>query len=224
MHPNSITIGVVDPDDSVRTSLSRLFRSVWWLVETFVSADDLMQRIHSCRIDCVVMALHIPGVNGLELHQWMLDHGYDVPVVFLTAYGTVETGVKAIKQGAEDFLLKPADDQILLESIRQAIRHHVMATLKKRDVEEIRARYASLTAREQEVMHLVATGFLNKQIAADLGIALKTAKVHRAHALEKMGVRSVAKLVQLCVKAAILLEPDLPKPGTHGPIALDDDE
>jgi FixJ family two-component response regulator len=211
MNPDFITIGIVDADDGVRTSLSRLVRSVWWRVESFVSADDFMQRIHSCHIDCLVMALRVPGKDGLELHQWMLAQGHNIPFVFLTAYGSVETSVQAMKQGAEDFLLKPTDDEILLESIRQAIHHHVMVASKEREVEEIRARYASLTAREQEVTHLVAIGFLNKQIAADLGIALKTVKVHRARALEKMGVRSVAKLVQRCVKAGIILEQDLPK-------------
>jgi FixJ family two-component response regulator len=196
-------IGIIDDDDSVRTSISRLLRAAGWYVESFSSAIEFMHDERTEAIDCLVTDLRMPGCDGFQLHEWMLQNGPRVPVIFLTAYGDVATSVQAMKRGAADFLLKPVDDGALLDSIRQAICRQAIDAMKAREHEDIKARHASLTMREQEVMRHVIDGRLNKQIAADLGISLKTVKVHRARALEKMGVHSVAKLVHLCMKAGI---------------------
>jgi FixJ family two-component response regulator len=203
MSPRHFCIGIVDDDDSVRTSISRLIRSAGWYAEAFAGADEFMQAQRACCIDCLVADLRMPGSDGFQMHEWMLVNGMQLPVIFLTAYGDVATGVQAMKRGAADFLQKPVDDEILLDAIRQAICRHAISRMQAHEHEEIKARHASLTLREQEVMRHVVDGRLNKQIAADLGISLKTVKVHRARALEKMGVHSVAKLVHLCVKAGI---------------------
>lgn len=203
MNTRHFCIGVVDDDDSVRMSISRLLRTAGWHVEAFASIDEVMHGERTERIDCLVTDVRMPDGDGLELQEWMLQDKPHVPVIFLSAYADVATSVQAMKRGAADFLLKPVDDCALLDSIRQAICLHALDVMKEREHEQIKARHASLTMREQEVMQHVIEGRLNKQIAADLGISLKTVKVHRARALEKMGVHSVAKLVHACMKAGI---------------------
>jgi FixJ family two-component response regulator len=172
--------------------------------ETYSSATDFMENLLSSRAACLLLDVQMPGPTGLQLQEWLLGKGVSLPVVFLTGHGDVPTSVQAMKRGAVNFLLKPVDEAVLLEAIHQAIDLHTAeASLEKRQ-DEIKERYACLTAREREVMGQVTVGRLNKQIAADLGISLKTVKVHRARAMEKMGVRSVAALVHACDTAGIL--------------------
>jgi FixJ family two-component response regulator len=198
-----ISVCIVDDDDSIRKSISRLIHAEGWQLEAFASAHDFIHSESLHTADCIVMDLHMPELPGLELHKWMLDHDITLPVIFLTAYGDVPTSVHAMKQGAADFLVKPAENQTLLEAIRRAIFLHATKKIEWQEQNEIKTRHASLTAREQQVMDHVLQGRMNKQIAADLEISLKTVKVHRARALKKMGVRSVARLVHLCEKAGI---------------------
>lgn len=203
-NPLCPSVCIIDDDDSVLLSISRLIRAAGWSTEVFGSASEFMQSNCFDEIDCIVLDMRMPGLTGLELHEWMQGCGIHLPVIFLTAYGDVSTSVRAMKHGAVDFLLKPVDSQIMLETIRHAIGQHAAFKMQKQEQNEISVRYARLTAREQEVMQHVVQGRLNKQIASDLGISLKTVKVHRARALEKMEVCSVAKLVHLCEKTGLL--------------------
>jgi FixJ family two-component response regulator len=199
-------IAVVDDDGSVRRSLSRLIRAAGWSAETFSSAHEFMECELSPDAACVLLDIQMPGLTGTELQEWMANKGISLPIIFLTAFGDVPTSVLAMKRGALDFLTKPADDAVLLETISSAIARHASEKSRRGLRDAIMERHASLTAREREVMGQVIGGRLNKQIAADLGISLKTVKVHRARAMEKMGVRSVAALVQVCNSAGIMQE------------------
>lgn len=194
---------VVDDDVSVRKSLSRLIRAAGWNAEMFSSASEFMECMPPPGAACVLLDIQMPGLTGPELHEWMAGKGISLPVVFLTGHGDVPTSVQAMKRGAVDFLLKPVDDEVLLESIRNAISIYETETSRERHQEAIKERHACLTTREREVMRQVIGGRLNKQIAADLGISVKTVKVHRARAMGKMGVRSVAELVHACDTAGI---------------------
>ena len=204
--PGPPLIAVVDDDVSVRRSLSRLIRAAGWSAETFPSAREFMECELSPDAACVLLDIQMPGLTGPELQEWMADKGISLPVVFLTAHGDVPTSVLAMKRGAADYLIKPVDDDVLLETIREAVARHASEKSRKCLQDAIKERHACLTAREREVMGQVIGGRLNKQIAADLGISLKTVKVHRARAMEKMGVRSVAALVQACNSAGIAQE------------------
>lgn len=194
---------IVDDDVGVQRSLSRLVRAVGWTAEAFSSAREFMESLHSFEAACVLIDIQMPDLTGFELHAWMAERAISLPVVFLTGHGDVPTSVQAMKRGAVDFLLKPVDDQVLLETIRHAFTLHAAEKSREDEQQEIKERYSRLTAREREVMEQVALGRLNKQIAADLGISLKTVKVHRARVMEKMEVRSVAALVHLCETAGI---------------------
>lgn len=204
--PGPPLIAVVDDDISVRRSLSRLIRAAGWSVETFPSAQEFMECELSPDAACVLLDIQMPGLTGPELQEWMADKGISLPVVFLTAHGDVPSSVLAMKRGASDYLIKPVDDEVLLETIREAVARHASEKSRRGLQDAIKERHACLTAREREVMGQVIGGRLNKQIAADLGISLKTVKVHRARAMEKMGVRSVAALVQACNSAGIAQE------------------
>jgi FixJ family two-component response regulator len=194
---------VVDDDASVRKSLSRLLRTAGWDALTFSSAREFMACAPPEDAACALLDIQMPGLTGPQLHAWMTDNRISLPVVFLTGYGDVPTSVQAMKRGAIDFLLKPVDDEVLLKTIRDAIAMHAHEKIREAHQEQIKERHACLTMREREVMGQVIGGRLNKQIAADLGISLKTVKVHRARAMEKMGVRSVAALVHACNTAGI---------------------
>lgn len=204
MTTNQATVFVVDDDEAVRRGLERLLRSAGLNVETFASAPEFLERSPTSETGCVLLDVQMPGVNGPELHEGMSERGFTLPVVFLTGHGDVPTSVRAMKKGAVDFLLKPVDDEMLLGTIRQAVERHAAEQVRQRQRQDIAARLHRLSAREREVMEHVIQGRLNKQIAGDLGIAEKTVKVHRAHVMEKMEVRSVAELVHLCETASRL--------------------
>ena len=198
------TVVVIDDDVCMRRSLSRLMRTAGLRAQTYSSASDFMRDSSIPQAACILLDLQMPGRSGNELHEWLLAQGISVPVVFLTGHGDVPASVRAMRRGAVDFLLKPVDEQVLLEAIRRAIDMHASQKSLAMRQKQIIKRYTCLTAREREVMAQVVDGRLNKQIAADLGISLKTVKVHRARTMEKMEVRSVAALVRACDMAGIL--------------------
>jgi len=200
---SSASVFVIDDDSSVRRALARLFRSAGWNIETFSSAREFIERLPHPGAGCIVLDVSMPGMTGPELHDLLTDGGFTFPVVFLTAHGDVPTGINAMKKGAVDFLLKPVDDAVLLETVKGAISRHAAARVRQRECEEILARLSSLSSREREVMDHVVRGRLNKQIAGDMNISLKTVKVHRGRAMAKMKVRSVAELVHACEFAGI---------------------
>jgi FixJ family two-component response regulator len=188
---------VVDDDEAVCTSLARLLRSAGCQVETHASASSFLDRLPFAGTGCVLLDVQMPGLSGPQAHEAMSARGLVLPVVFLTGHGDVPTCAQAMKRGAVDFLLKPLDADELLAAIVRAVARHADEQARCRERDGIAGRVGRLSVREREVMELVIQGSLNKQIAANLGIAEKTVKVHRARVMEKMEVRSVAELVHL---------------------------
>ena len=196
-------VAIVDDDPSVRRGLQRLIRSAGWKVETFASAQEFLDRPLAISPNCLVLDLQLPGLSGLDLQQRMADLGLDIPVVFLTGQGNIPASVKAMKAGAIEFLTKPVDEQNLLKAIQEAIERDRRTRQQQTEMHELRRRYESLTAREQEVMQLVISGLLNKQIAGELTITEDTVKFHRGHVMRKMCAESLADLVRMAENLGI---------------------
>lgn len=195
------TVYVVDDDESIRRAMTRLFRSAGFEVQTFQSAAEFLATARADGLACLLLDLQMPGMSGAELQQELLQRGADLPIVFLTGHGDVPSAVGAMKRGAVEFLSKPVENEHLLETVRQAIADLASRQRQAIEVREFAKRVQSLTSREQEIMLLVITGLLNKQIAIRLGITETTVKVHRGRVMEKTGVSSVAELVRLCERA-----------------------
>ena len=197
------TVFVIDDDESVLKALARLIGSVELKVETFSSAQAFLAKAPSDRPSCLVVDVRMPGLSGLELQQELNRTGVQIPIIFISGHGNVPMSVKAMKAGAIDFLQKPFNDQELLDAIHQAIASDE-ATLCERDERvEIQRCIDSLTPREHEVLTLVITGLLNKQIASELNISEKTVKVHRARVMRKMQAQSLPELVHMAHKVGI---------------------
>jgi FixJ family two-component response regulator len=197
------TIFVVDDDPSVRKSLTRAVRSAGYTVEAFASAGDFLTHERFVRPCCAVLDVRLPGLNGLDLQETLARSGHRMPIVFITGHGDISMSVRAMKQGAVDFLTKPFDVESLLHAIERAVTKDVKDLEEEGRTADVRERVALLTPRQIEVFALVATGMLNKQIAGELGIAEKTVKVHRAQVMEKMRAGSVAELVRLADRASV---------------------
>ena len=187
---------LVDDEPCLLRALQRLLEAEGLAVLAFGSAEDFLRAHDPARPGCVVADLCLPGLDGLSLQRTLFELGGSRAVVLMTAYGDVATGVHAIKAGAVDFLVKPFDDDTFLAAVRAALARDRYDREVLRELETVRGRLASLTPREHQVLERVVTGRLNKQIAADLGITEKTIKVHRARAMEKMGVSTLAELVR----------------------------
>jgi len=194
---------IVDDDPRVRRALGRLFRAAGRETEAFASAREFLQRLPYDGSGCVVLDVNMPEMTGPQLHELMAQQGVGLSIVFLTGQGDVPTGVEAMKRGAVDFLTKPVDDETLLRAVEEAIARHAATNARRKAREAVAARLALLSERERQVMHHVIRGRLNKQIAAELQIALKTVKVHRGRVMEKMACASVAELVQACQLAGV---------------------
>ena len=195
---------VVDDDISVRESLELLIRSAGWQPETFASAEEFLARSRSDVPSCLVLDVSLPDLNGLDLQQRIVDRT-DMPIVFITGHGDVPTTVKAMKAGAVEFLTKPFGDDVLLLAIGQAIERSRTALAHQAELRALQDCHASLTPREQEIMALVVSGLLNKQIAAELGISEITVKAHRGQVMRKMKAESLADLVRVAATLAIPL-------------------
>jgi len=201
---------VVDDDQSVRTSLATLLEAEDYVVETFASAAEYLARVPYPGPMCLVLDVQLPGIDGIALQQQLAQEGRIEQIVFITGHGDIPMGIGAMKRGAVDFLPKPFSDEDLLSAVAKALARSAENQRQRGEVVESRARLAKLTPREYEVLRLVITGLLNKQIAAELGIKLRTIKTHRARVMQKMGVVSVAELVRLTQKASFV-------PAAHGP-------
>ncbi len=197
------TIFVIDDDASVRTSLTRLLRSAGLTVEAFPSGEAYLERPPYDGCGCIVLDVCMTGLSGTELQTHLVQRGCDLPIIFLTGHGSIPMGVEAMKQGAADFLTKPVDDVVLLQTIQQALARHESAFRQRTEVAAVRERLGTLTPRELDVLRCLLTGALNKQIATRLGIAEKTVKVHRGRVMDKLAVRSVAALVRVCAAAEV---------------------
>ena len=202
--PNAKVL-VVDDDAGFRTSIDRFLRSVGYAVETFDSPAKLLDRADRKPDDiptCVLLDLRMPGMSGLEAQNELMRRRDAPPIVFVTAHGDVPASVQAMKKGAVDFLEKPFDEQRVLEAIERALGKNVQDRSARIAAQQARARLDRLTARERQVCDYLMAGLINKQIAAELGIAESTVKVHRSRMMEKLGIGSVVALMRLRDQAA----------------------
>ncbi|MGB9044748.1 MAG: response regulator transcription factor [Pseudolabrys sp.] len=188
---------VIDDDASVRASMKSLFESVGLYVELFESADAFLQSERTDIPCCLVLDVRMPGLSGLEFQSELATAGTDVPIIFITGHGDIPMTVQAMKAGAVEFLTKPCRDQELLDAVRSAIEGHRARRKEGKHVALLREQFASLTAREKEVVGFVTAGLLNKQIAAELDISEVTVKMHRGNIMRKMQARSLADLVRM---------------------------
>jgi FixJ family two-component response regulator len=201
--PLGPTVFLVDDYVPGRRSISRLLRAAGFVVAAFASAEDFLAQYDPSVWGCLVLDLAMPAVSGLELQNILAEKGSLLPIIFLTAYGDIPKSVQAMKRGASDFLTKPVNDEDLLAAVRVAIEKGRGLRQEHAELSEIRARLATLTPREREVLEYVVAGKLNKEIAGDLGTVEQTVKIHRAHLMQKMRVRSVAELVRLTERCGI---------------------
>ena len=201
--PLGPTVFVVDDYAPGRRSISRLLRTAGFAVTVFASAKEFLEQYDAEAPGCLVLDLAMPAVSGLELQDILADRGSLLPIIFLTAYGDIPKSVQAMKRGASDFLTKPVNDEDLLAAVRAAIEKHRALRREQAELSEIRARLATLTPREREVLEYVVAGKLNKQIAGELGTVEQTVKIHRAHVMQKMRVQSVAELVRITERCGI---------------------
>jgi FixJ family two-component response regulator len=188
---------VVDDDVSVRESLEALISFAGWQAETFASAREFLARPPVLVPSCLILDVNLPDLSGLDLQRLVAVDRVDMPIIFITGYGDVPMSVQAMKAGAVEFLMKPFGDEVLLVAIRGAIERSRIALEQGAEIQALRDRYASLSPREREVMVLVVTGLLNKQVGGELGISEITVKAHRGRMMQKMKARSVAELVNM---------------------------
>ena len=193
----SPTVFVVDDDVSVRESLELLIQNEGWQPKTFASAQAFLDCPRVVVPSCLVLDVSLPGLDGLELQKRVAAERVDMPIIFITGYGDVPKSVQAMKRGAVEFLTKPFNDEVLLTAIRQALDRSRLALAQEKEMRELRDRHASLTPREREVMSLVVSGLLNKQVGGELGISEITVKAHRGQVMQKMKANSVADLVKM---------------------------
>ena len=203
MSKSEADVFVVDDDALIRDSMEQLIKSVGLKAETFSSAQAFLDAELPDKPGCLVLDIRMPGMSGLDLQDELAKRGLSIPIIFITGHGTVPMSVRAMKAGAVDFLQKPFEDQELLDAIHRAIEQNKHTRLEQTEIKAIEQRIKSLTMREHEVLVLVATGMLNKQIAYDLNMSENTVKTHRARIMRKMEVKSFAGLVRATEKAGI---------------------
>jgi FixJ family two-component response regulator len=197
---------VVDDDISVRESLDLLIQSAGWRAETFASAQEFLARPRAAVPSCLILDVNLPGFSGLDLQKRVAVDRPDLPIIFITGYGDVLTSVRAMKAGALEFLTKPFGDEVLLGAIRNGLEQSRRAVEREAKMRALRESYGSLTPREREVMVLVASGLLNKQVGGELGISEITVKAHRGQVMRKMQAGSLPALVHMVARLGLRAE------------------
>jgi FixJ family two-component response regulator len=201
-HDTSVVF-IVDDDISVRESLELLIRSAGWQPETFECAREFLSRPRTLVPNCLVLDVNLPDLSGLDLQKLVTVERTDMPIIFITGYGDVPMSVKAMKAGAIEFLTKPFSDEVLVAAIEQALDRSRIALALDTEMRTLRDRHASLSRREQQVMAMVVSGLLNKQVGFGLGISEITVKAHRGRVMRKMEATSLADLVNMAAKLGI---------------------
>jgi FixJ family two-component response regulator len=194
------TVFILDDDVDMRAALQRLLRSVGLRAESFATPQEFFRRKLTDVLSCLVLDVRLPGMSGLDVQRTLIESGFQIPIIFITGHGDIPMTVKAMKLGAVEFLTKPFRDQEFVDAIQQALERGNETLLQQHEVQKLKDRYETLTAREREVMGLLVSGMLTKQIASRLGTSEVTAQVHRGHAMSKMRANSPAELGRIAEK------------------------
>jgi FixJ family two-component response regulator len=194
------TVFIIDDDRGMRAAIQDLVESVGLRAESFASGEEFLRRQRAANPSCLVLDVRLPQLSGLDFQRHLAEIGVQIPIIFITAHGDIPMSVKALKSGAVEFLTKPFRDQDLLDAVQQAIERDKVTRQEQTQVEDLKTRHHALTAREREVMALVVTGMLNKQIAFELGASEATVKIHRGQVMRKMQAQSVVELVRMADK------------------------
>jgi FixJ family two-component response regulator len=194
------TVFIIDDDRGIRQSIQDLVESVGLRAESFATGEEFLGRKPTHDPSCLVLDVRLPQMSGLDFQRQLAETGVEIPIIFVTAHGDVPMPVRALKSGAVEFLTKPFRDQDLLDAIHQALQRDRTARERQAEIHDLQQRYHALTAREREVMTLVVSGMLNKQIASEIGASEATVKIHRGHVMQKMQAGSVVDLLRMADK------------------------
>lgn len=198
--PDTPTVFIVDDDDRMRAAMQRLLKTVGLQSQSFATPQEFLRHKLPETPNCLVLDVRLPGMSGLEVQQKLNEAGTQIPIIFITSHGDIPMTVKAMKSGAVEFLTKPFRDQDLIDAIQQALKNNSEARQQQSEIARLKERYAKLTTREREVMRLVISGMLTKQIASTIGITEITATVHRGQVMRKMQANSPAELGRMAEK------------------------